>query len=203
MRPHLLVLTFALAMSVCGVQRAQAQGAVVSGSVAAVTSEQLTSAAYGGSVTYRFNQALGIGVELTQLRALRDPRFVAYCCAPDDGRATVFTTNIRLEVPTTSNRIIPFVTAGGGMAAVSHSYGVVYAATGLLFPTFALDVSNILPGPSELSYTTTNMALTLGGGASVALTKHVTLDIDLRALHLAGESTRTIGRFGTGVSYRF
>ena len=39
----------------------------------------------------------------------------------------MFTTNVRLEVPTTSKRIIPFVTAGGGVAAVTQSYSVIYA----------------------------------------------------------------------------
>ena len=66
--------------------------------------------------------------------------------------ATVFTTNVRLEVPTTSRKIIPFVTAGGGVAAVTESYSVIYAlaadaAERLGSPVGLLNTIPILPRP--------------------------------------------------------
>src|SRR5215218_10276281 len=99
-------------------EQAHAQGALVHGSVAAAVSNGTTSPSFGGGVTYRFNRWLGLGVEMSHLSSL-EPDFprIYYCCGRDgesDGRATVFTTNVRLEIPTTSRRIIPFVEGGGG-----------------------------------------------------------------------------------------
>lgn len=186
---------------------ARAQGALVSGSVAAAVSDGTTSPAFGGGVAWRLNRALGIGVELTHLPSISSdfPR-IYYCC--DDGteaRATVFTTNVRLEIPTTSTRIVPFVIGGGGVAGVTQSYGVVYAqlARALGLNAVGLNMVPIMPGPSTIESTTTNMALTLGGGASFLLTDHVAIDADIRVLHIMGDESRNIGRFGGGVSYRF
>jgi opacity protein-like surface antigen len=186
---------------------AQAQGALVSGSVAAAGSGGHTSPAFGGGVTWRFNQALGIGVELTHFPSLSSDFPHIYCCGGDnsDARATVFTTNVRLEIPTTSKRVVPFVIGGGGVAGVTQSYSVVYARLAEAQNTIGIGIGMlpIMPGPSAIDSTTTNMALTLGGGASFLLTDHVALDADLRVLHIMGDDSRNIGRFGGGVSYRF
>ena len=186
---------------------ARAQGALVNGSVAAAVADGNTSPAFGGGVTWRFNRALGLGVELTHLNSLTSSFPYIYCCGRDntDTRATVFTTNVRLEIPTTSKRVIPFVIGGGGVAGVTQSYTVFYAqlASALGLNATAINTLPIMPGPSEVESTTTNMALTLGGGASFLLTDHVALDADLRVLHIMGDESRNIGRFGGGVSYRF
>lgn len=188
---------------------ARAQGAVVHGSVAAAVSDDTTSPAYGGGVTWRFNSVLGLGLELSHLRSLTSSFAHIYCCT-DDGEqtsATTFTTNVRLEIPTTTRRVVPFVVAGGGVAAVRESYGVYYAQlAGTLNPDLVrigLTTLPVLPGPSTVTTTTTNMALTLGGGASLLVSRRFSVDLDLRALHIMGDPGRTIGRFGGGVSYRF
>ena len=183
---------------------AHAQGALVHGSMAAAVSDGTTSPSLGGGVTYRFNRWLGLGVELSHLSSLESnvPHIYYYCCGNDresDGRATVFTTNARLEIPTTSRRVIPFVVGGGGVASVTESYGVVYAALAQSIP---IDFP-IQPGPPTFENTTTNMALTLGGGASFLLTDHLAVDASLGVLHLMGDASGNIGRFGGGVSYRF
>ena len=197
----------ALSLALPGV--AQAQGALAHGSVAAAISDGETSSAFGGGVAWMFNRAFGFGIELSHLPSLSSnlPR-TYYCCGIDDSgsRATVFTTNVRLEVPTTSKRIIPFVTAGGGVAGVTQSYSVIYALP-VDFERLAsmglLNTIPILPGPTDVEYTNTNMALTLGGGASFMVTDHVGIDADLRVLHIMGNDSRNVGRFGAGVSYRF
>ncbi|HUR34126.1 MAG TPA: outer membrane beta-barrel protein [Vicinamibacterales bacterium] len=188
---------------------AHAQGALAYGSVAAAVSEGRTSPSVSGGVAWRFNRVLGLGVELSHVRSLESgfPR-IYYCCGGGDDeetRVTTFTTNVRLEIPTTSSRIIPFVFGGGGVAAVTQSYSVVYAQIfeALNIRDVGLSVLPVLPGPSQFESTTTNMALTLGGGASFLLTDHVALDADLRVLHLTGDQSRNIGRFGGGVSLRF
>jgi opacity protein-like surface antigen len=186
---------------------ARAQGALVSGSVAAAVSDDTTSPAFGGGVTWRFNRVLGMGVELTHLPSLSSNFPRIYCCGGDDSdtRATVFTTNVRLEIPTTSTRVVPFVIGGGGVAGVTQSYSVMYAQLPNVLGLGLVGINTvpIMPGPSPIEITTTNMALTLGGGASFLLTGHVALDADVRILHIMGNDARNIGRFGGGVSYRF
>jgi len=190
---------------------ALAQGAAVAhASVAAAISDGETSPAYGGGVTWMFNRGFGFGVELSHLPSLSSSiSRTYYCCGifDDSGSsATVFTTNVRLEVPTTSKRIIPFVTAGGGVAAVTQSYSVIYALPVDYERLASMGLVNtipILPGPTDVEYTNTNMALTLGGGASFLVTDHVGIDADLRVLHIMGNDSRNVGRFGAGVSYRF
>lgn len=98
---------------------------------------------------------------------------------------------------------------GGGVAAVTRSYAVWYAAQaerlGLrpLLRGPGLNTVPVMPGPPELESTTTHMVLTLGGGASFLLTEHVAVDTEAGVLRLSSDQTRTIGRFGVGVSYRF
>ena len=200
-----LTLLIALPSSV------RAQGALVHGAVSAAIADGETSPAYSGGVTWRFNRAFGLGVELSHLPSLTSNLPGIYCCGrfdDQDTSATVFTTNIRLEVPTTSNRIIPFVVAGGGVAGVTQNYSVIYAAATLvdlsaLRSLAPNTIPTILPGPMDVEYTNTNMALTLGGGASFLVSNHFAIDADLGVLHIMGNDSRNIGRFGAGVSYRF
>ena len=194
----------AVLLGLAATRPAQAQGALVQGLAAATESGGHTSPTFGGAVTYRFNRALGLGVELSHIRSFSDTGFPSiYCCEDKLGHATVFTTNVRLEIPTVSKKVVPFVVGGGGVASVTNYYGVVYAAADLAALLGANLVSPIYGGPSTLSSTTTSMALTLGGGSSFLLTDHFAIDADLRVLHLMGDRTRTVGRFGTGISYRF
>ena len=189
---------------------ARAQGALVHASVGAASSRGETSPSVGGGITWRVNRALGFGVELSRLGSLTSDYPVYYCCMDDqEARATVFTTNVRIEIPTTSSRVIPYVVGGGGVASLTQSYSVIYAGIaerlGLspMFSGLGLNTVPILPGPSELTTTATSMALTLGGGASLLVTDHVAVDADARVLHLATDQARNIGRFSLGVSYRF
>lgn len=203
-----IVLLCALAALLGGgfATTARAQGAVVSGSVSAATSEGETGASFAGAVTYRFNRVIGLGVELAHVRSLAASPFIYCCGGENEGRATVFTTNVRLEIPTVSARIIPFVVAGGGVAGVTRSFDVWYAALVDRLATQQLPPLGltVLPGPQSIESTTTSMALTLGGGASLLVTDHLSVDADLRVLHLIEtDRGRNVGRFGAGVSYRF
>lgn len=213
MRNRITTVLFAIVALVAAAGEARAQGALVHGTVAAALSGDTTSPAFGGGVTWRFNRALGLGVELSHLPGL-EPQFAhIYCCGrgEDETRATVFSTNVRLEIPTVSRRVIPFVIAGGGVAGITESYDVWYAALANTIDRGAVRTgqirlmapSTILPGPSEVEVTSTSMALTLGGGASLMLTDRFAVDIDLRVLHLMRDEGRNIGRFGAGLSYRF
>jgi opacity protein-like surface antigen len=188
---------------------AHAQGAFISGSISAAVDGDHVSPSFAGFGGWRFNQVLGFGLELTHTTDLHpDRRAIYYCC--DRGsktNITTFTTNLRLEIPTVSTRILPFVVAGGGIAATTSSSTVFYALSpevaAQLVAASGLVVNTIPAGPIRVENTTTEMALTLGGGASFLLTQHLSVDVDLRLLHTLGSESGNIGRFGGGVSYRF
>jgi opacity protein-like surface antigen len=206
----LIVLMFARPALV----RAQS-GAIVNGAVGVFAADDATDLEISGGIGYRFNRALAFGIEFTHVPDL-DPRGVyalsqlRLCCRIGDddfeGHATVFTTNVRVEVPTTLHRVIPFVVGGGGVASVTEEFPIYYglplaaqfSALGLSIPA-----PTILPGPQNYSTTTLAMALTLGGGASFLVTDHLGVDADLRVLKLLADNGRTIGRFQVGASYRF
>ncbi len=197
--------------------RAEAQpasGAIVSGLAAATVFDDRTETSIAGGVGYRLNRAIGLGIELTYVPNL-EPSFPFLLAVPrsgirfeePNGNVVMFTSNVRIEIPTTSRRVLPYVVAGGGIASVTQSFVRIY--------TIEPVVTTGLPGlpaigsrPEELSlpygpFSTTALALTLGGGVSVFVSDHVSVDVDLRAFHLRGTTTGQIGRFGVGASYRF
>ena len=192
-------------------------GAIVNGAVGVATADDSTDLEVSGGVGYRFNKALSFGLEFTHIPSLESPQPIFYplaaarlCCAIGDdnfdGHATVFTTNVKLEIPTTLRRVIPFVVGGGGVASVTQEYPIYYAlplASELSVLGLSSAASAILPGPQDYSTTTLAMALTLGGGATVLMTDHLGIDADLRVLKLLAQDGRTIGRFQVGASYRF
>jgi opacity protein-like surface antigen len=200
-------------------QMAHAQsGAVVSGAVGAAVADHATDLELSGGIGYRFNRAIGFGIEFTHVPNLDTNGQYAFstlriCCGVDgdrqaEGHATVFTTNVRVEVPTTMRHVLPFVVGGGGIASITEKFPLIYYAVPLASQLAGLGISiptpDILPGPQQLaSNTTLAMALTLGGGASFLVTDHLAVDADLRVLKLLAETGRTVGRFQVGASYRF
>lgn len=188
-----------------------AQGAIVSGVISAVAVDSNTSLAIAAAAGYRFNRAMALTIELTYVPSLEsEPDFGIPIplirgisqFRNHDGRLTLFTTNIRLEMPTTSRRVLPYAVLGGGVANIRQSFDVVFALPAL---ATALIGFPIPPGPIIDSYadSSTDLALTLGGGVSVLRGDHVSFDVDLRYLRLLGYEDRNVGRFGAGVSYRF
>ena len=194
-------------------------GAIVNGAIGAAVVNDATDLEVSGGIGYRFNRVLGFGIEFTHVPGLDAqgpypfgpyPFSARICCGVGeqtaDGHATVFTTNVRVEVPTSMRRVLPFVVGGGGIASVTEKSSVVYYAVPLVTPSADLGASiptPILPGPQFISTTTLAMALTLGGGASILLTDHFAIDADLRVLKLLADTGRTVGRFQAGASYRF
>jgi opacity protein-like surface antigen len=204
-----------------GVVRAQS-GAIANVGVGVASGEGNTDLAINGGVGYRFNRSIGVGVELTHMPGLGSDFdggilplgiYSGYPGDDNEGHATIFTTNVRVEIPTTMHRVIPFVVGGGGIASVTQPYPIYYAvplaasAVGSLPPSLSTAIASlppqILPGPQFISNTTIAMALTLGGGASILVTDHLAVDVDLRAIQLLGQTGRSMGRFGVGASYRF
>jgi opacity protein-like surface antigen len=210
------VATLLMLFSLCAAtgQAQTASGALVSGAVGVALVDSRSDINVTASAGYRFNRAFGLGVELTMMPSL--PRNL-----PDyyplvridnaDGSITAFTTNVRLEIPTTPARIVPYVVMGGGVANIKESADVIIAGFPGIDPTiFGLPpeaLSLIFPPSPDIrspfTVSTTDLALTVGGGVSVLATHGMSIDVDLRYLHLMGTEDRSIGRFGAGVSYRF
>jgi len=209
----------ALVVVICAspsIVRAQG-GAIVNGAVGVAVVDDATNLEISGGIGYRFNRAIGFGIEFTHIPDLDSTSRYGYsalrvCCGVGgnqraEGHATVFTTNVRVEVPTTLGRVLPFVVGGGGIASVTEKFPLIYYALPLASDLASLGLSapspSILPGPQTISTTTVAMALTLGGGASVLITDHLAVDADARVLKLLADPDRTIGRFQVGASYRF
>jgi len=221
MTTHRLAFTIralVLAVAVLAARTALAQpaaGPIVSGSVAAAIGNDSTNVSFAGFAGYRFNRAFGLGAELTWIPGIeqRDDYPIALIYPPlprfeTETDILMFTTNIRIEVPTTSSRILPFVIAGGGLASktTKTDYGgpIAYAT----LASFDYDGPGPINLPSSFpvrgyGFTQTHLALTIGGGVSILAGRDLSIDVDLREIHLSGADGEDIGRFGAGVSYRF
>jgi opacity protein-like surface antigen len=192
-------------------------GAIAGGSLATAVVDSGANVSAAGSLGYRFNRVIGLGVEVTWIPSLKpalpsnvpSPYTSVVYSAPG-GDALFFTTNVRIEIPTTSRRVIPFVIGGGGVASTTQRYTVTISPVLPPVPVGLVTVPVILPLPptilpiqSRPVSTSTGLALTLGGGVSLLATDHLSIDVDLRSLYIRGDASGAIGRFGVGASYRF
>jgi len=197
------------------------QGPIVSGTVGAAAFDSTTSVSFTAAAGYRFNSVFGLGIELTSVPELEleSPFSVdsSVFARPSidigdfDGSLTTFTANLRLEIPTTTRRVVPYASAGGGVASLEERFVISYSLPRPLAITPGIAALVETPGvisifppiPQPVAYSSTAMALTLGGGLSVLLTDRLAIDVDLRYIRLSGDSDRDLGRFGIGASYRF
>ena len=163
------------------------QGATVGGVLAATSIGSKTEPSVAGAVGYRMNRSLGFGLELTSIPTL-EPQ------GGSDGQATVFTANVRVELPAVTARLIPFIIGGGGVANIKETFDVQ--------PAVPTGIPVVIP-PQTLTRSSTDLALTAGGGVSLLVAAHLSIDADLRYLRLIADRDRNVGRFGVGVSYRF
>jgi len=196
--------------------------AFVAGSVSAANMESRTEIAYTGAFGYRFSRVVSFVIEATGVPSV-DPVFptnpvilsagapppstsVAIFPGPTysnlGGRIVLLTNTARIDIPTTSTRVTPFFSAGGGVANVRSSADFSYELPLPLFPpgTPTLPVRSFV---QHITASSTDMALTLGGGAGVRVAKSLWLDVDLRLFRLLGDDDRNLGRFGVGVRYAF
>jgi opacity protein-like surface antigen len=194
-------------------------GAIVGGEFSAFASESNTDLSFSLMAGYRFNRVFGMGVEVTAVPSLSAgfspfSQLRRFPFEPADGQAILFTANVRLEIPTTSSRLVPFVIAGGGVANTKESFDAIILASALTLDGFTQSTSlavppiplpTVLPPLSIPPYmsSSTDLALTLGGGISVMATDRLSFDVDLRYLRIVATRDRNVGRFGAGASYRF
>ncbi|HEY7170702.1 MAG TPA: outer membrane beta-barrel protein [Vicinamibacterales bacterium] len=206
-----------------------ADGALASANVAATSIGDGLSTGVTGAFAYQFTNVVGFGVEVMWVPTLTPkvpqiPDIVpvgasispyvypttSIRISPDGGRAVIVTSNVRLQIPTTSSRVVPYVIAGGGAGTVRQDVSI-----SISFPGIQLPADNPLPAlgslveslrsasTSSISTSSTNLALTLGGGINVYTTDRLAIDVDLRYLSLLGDRDVHVGRFGAGITYKF
>jgi opacity protein-like surface antigen len=126
-----------------------------------------------------------------------------YSFGDEEGHITIFTTNLRLDVPTGSRRWFPYIVGGAGVAHVQTEFTINTTFPPFLLTEFPVARYSIPPFSEEIEQSSTDMAVTLGGGIALRAGDHLTLELDARYLAVFGYSDLQIGRFGAGVSYRF
>jgi opacity protein-like surface antigen len=193
------------------------QGVTVGGVVAATSMESTTEVSVAWATGYRVNRVLGFGVEVMSVPTVKpdvsalDPSTLNFSSggapvvtstsvstslvAGTEGGVIIFSTNVRIEIPTTA-RVIPYVIGGGGVASVKETFTMT--------STFAVAAGTpIVIPPRAVTQSSTDLVLTLGGGVSTLVAAHVSIDLDLRYLRLMANRDLNVGRFGVGFSYRF
>jgi hypothetical protein len=133
------------------------------------------------------------------------------------GRAILFVNSVRIHIPTTAARIDPYFVAGGGIAMVRRTadltFPIAYAPTPISLTGTISPIAAPIPIPipippirtltQHVTSSTTDLALTLGGGLGVRVTRQVSIDADLRLFRLVGNQDQNVGRFAAAVRFRF
>lgn len=216
-----VIFVFALMVSLPAAAQDR-RSAFVGGSVSAANMESRTEIAYTGSFGYRFSRVVSFVIEATGVPSVESPfptntpvilagatttasTSVAIFPGPTflnlGGRIVVLTNTARIDIPTTSARVTPFFSAGGGVANVRRTADFSYQLPVPLPGTPTLPI--VRPFIQHITASSTDMALTLGGGAGVRVASSLWLDVDLRLFRLLGDDDRNLGRFGVGVRYAF
>jgi opacity protein-like surface antigen len=197
--------------------------AFVAGSVSAANMESRTEIAYSGAFGYRFSRVVSFVIEATGVPSVEpvfptNPVILSTGAPPPStsvaiypgptysnlgGRIVMLTNTARIDIPTTSTRVTPFFSAGGGVASVRRTADFSYDFPVPLLPPGTPTLPIVRPYVQHLTSSSTDMALTLGGGAGVRVAKSLWLDVDLRLFRLLGDGDRNLGRFGVGVRYAF
>jgi opacity protein-like surface antigen len=197
-----------------------APGIVANLGVSAATIDGGTHAAVSGGIGYRLSSVMTLAAEVTWVPSLTPdapqlppeltkPPLVLPAVSFDEagGHAAIFTTNVRLELPR-HGRLLPYVIGGGGVGSVREHFRETISFSPIPVPVGAGGIvafPQLLPASivQTVSTTSTDLALTIGGGVSVFSREHLTVDVEGRYLGLFGDRTLHVGRFGAGVSYRF
>jgi hypothetical protein len=215
------IILFLLASSAATAQ--DRPSAFVGGSVSAANMDSRTDLAYAGSFGYRFSRVVSFVIEATGVPKVHSPFpgdvpmilssgatsqgstsvliYPGPVLTNPGGRIVLFTNAARIDIPTTSSRLTPFFTAGGGVANVRRTADFTYSFPLPLTP--GLPPIPIRPISQRITSSSTDLALTLGGGLGVRVASSLWLDADLRLFRLIGDEDRNLGRFGVGVRYAF
>ena len=200
-------------------------GGIASATVSATSIEDGISVSIAGAMGYRFNPMVALGIELMYVPSLNTdiPVFptplglsgqiggVLYpspsiTIGDDGGHATIFTTHLRLTIPTRSRRISPYLIGGAGVGTVTDrlQYTIAYPPITFTAPVGGTVIfPALLPRSQSISRTTTDFTATFGGGISFLTNDQWSIDVDGRYIEIFGRRDARIGRVGGGITYRF
>ena len=212
---------------VCTAVSAYAQDAraSVSGTVSAANMESHTDPSFAAAFGYRFTEVVGLELEATVVPTLGAPfpgatiqdSLLAAVSGPiaqifptptfsnPGGRAVIFTNNVRVHIPTTAARIVPYFVAGGGVANIRRTADLNFPVPILPVPLEVAGVPTLRGSfiPQHVSTSASQLALTIGGGLGVRAASRLWIDADLRMFRLMGDEDQNLGRFGVAARYRF
>jgi opacity protein-like surface antigen len=202
--------------------------------LSATTIEEGAALAITGAIGYRFNRIVGVSLELTGVPSFDPelPEVAAPTPLPlgiggngpvsvgniggivfpvpahefsdEEGEATIFTANLRLDIPTRWRRLQPYVVSGAGVAHVRDEFTVTTGFPRFILPGLPGTTIYDIPSISrEVAQSSTDMAVTIGGGIGLRVAQQLVLEGDVRYLAVLGARDLQIGRFGVGISYRF
>ena len=219
-----MILRIALALLILAIPatgRSQDRGATVGGSVSVTKTYaqppcrncvfDTSDIAFAGMVGYQFSRVFSTEFEVTAVPD-RTPPFADLPTPSPLGRGgarlsnpggwlVIYTNNARIDISTTTTRVTPYFVAGGGAATERRTADFSYPRT--LPPTSDSDFTHI-----QVASTSTDLAVTLGGGIGARVLSQLSVDVDVRLFRLFGSKgyypkDHNVGRFGVGVRYRF
>jgi len=212
-----------LSLAVASRVTAQDQGATAGLAVSAARIDSATAFSFSGSVGYQLSPVVTFEIEAIaapRVKLLVDastPVAIASASGgiasvgaltaiypglvvnPTNGRAVIFTTNIRVHVRAPAARVAPFFLAGGGGANVRRAMDVTLPVLELP-PGVTIPVR---PITQHATTSATDLALTAGGGVDVRFATHLAVSVELQYFRLFSERDFNVGRFAAGVRYRF
>ena len=209
----LLAVVAVATVSPASAQPLPERGGRVFGLVGGSFGEGGSSLMVSGGGGLRLTRTLGVDFELLHVNGLersdgsrRTQRSQRLSIFPPidirrEGSVTAFLTKMTAEFPLANDRLIPFVTGGGGVGRLSERVGFEFPNR----PFLALPAFDSLLEPfRDISVTETGLAVTLGGGLDVRLWRGLAVGADVRWLRLlAGRDTLDFSHIVARTSYRF
>lgn len=120
----------------------------------------------------------------------------------NDGAVTAFLTKMTADFPVAGDRLVPFVSGGGGIGRLSQQYRVDFPDR--RFPAFPALGDIFAPFPTDFDNSQTGLALTLGGGLDVMLWRGLAVGAEVRWMRLlVNRDTLDFSHIASRVSYRF
>ncbi len=122
----------------------------------------------------------------------------------EDGSLTTFLTKLTVDFPVAGDRLVPYVTGGGGIGRLSRRTEVRFGDAPIPVPLEEPRLGTLSFQPVPFDRSETGLALTVGGGIDVMLWKGLGVGADVRWLRLLTDSDELDVAIVAGrVSYRF
>ena len=217
-RSTAVAIAFMSAVLAAAVPVAEAQtfpehGGRVFGLVGGSFGDGGTSFLTSGGAGLRLTRNLGIDFEVLHVNDLdlSDADFITAVPLPaifpppeitDEGNVTAFLTKMTADFPVAGDRLIPFVSGGGGVGRMNRQISIDFP--GGRFPGLPILNDLFAPFPRQFENAETGLALTLGGGVDVRLWQGLSVGAEARWMRLLlSQDTFDFSHIASRVAYRF